>query len=68
MCTCVCVLNVLLKQSSDIGPFPGTWPSKSNLLGQIHYTISMGKPAIVYKIAPTLINGRPIRSNPCFKL
>ena len=50
MCTCECVLNVLLKQSSDIGPFPGIWPSKSNLLGQIYYTISMGKPMIAYKL------------------
>ena len=30
-------------------PFSGIWPNKSNLLGQIYYTFSMGKPIVVYK-------------------
>ena len=37
---------------------------KFNLLGQIYYTVSVGKPMIVYN---TFNNGQPI-SNPYFKL
>ena len=40
------------------------WPNKSNLLGQIYYTFSLGKQIIVHKMfLRTLINGQP-NSNP----
>ena len=37
--------------------FKGIWPSKSNLLGHIYYTCSMGKPLIVYEMLLLLMNG-----------
>ena len=43
--------------SAIFQPFSGIWPSKSNLLGQIYYTFSMGKPMIVYKNVLLLMNG-----------
>ena len=55
------------RPSAIFRSFSGIWPSKSNLLGQIYYTFSMGNPVIVYKNVPILMNGRPI-SNPYFKL
>ena len=36
------------RPSAIFRPFLGIWLSKSNLLGQIYYTFSMGKPIIVY--------------------
>ena len=48
-------------------PFSGFWLSKSNLLGQIYYTFSIGKPIIVYKNVPTFSEW-PTISTPYFKL